>query len=219
MKHCPNCNLDVRTSEKLCPLCQCELSGTDEREVFPSIPSYYKKFALFFKIFNLSSIAAAIVAIMLNFMLPSDGFWSLFVVVGIFCTWVFVVFSIKRRYNVIRTVTYCGILGIIFSFVWDYMTVWHGWSVAYVLPIMPTASMIACFVVALCLKIAVGDYIMYLLLSGVIGLAPIVSLLFFEIDPTLPSYICVTISAISLFAILIFLGKNLLNELQKRLHV
>jgi hypothetical protein len=79
--------------------------------------------------------------------------------------------------------------------------------------------MIACFIVALCLKIAVGDYIMYLLLSGVIGLAPIISLLFFEIYPTLPSYICVTISAISLVAILIFLGKNLLGELQKRLHV
>ena len=219
MKHCPNCNLDVRTSEKLCPLCQCELSGSDEREAFPSIPSYYKKLALFFRIFNLSAVAAAIIAVMLNLMLHSSSFWSLFVVVGIFCIWFFVVFSIKRRYNVIRTITFCCIIAIIFGFIWDYMTVWHGWSVSYVLPIMPVVSMTASFIVALCLRISVGDYIMYLLLSGVIGLFPVIPLMFFDISPALPSYICITISAISLFAILILLGKNLLNELQKRLHV
>lgn len=219
MKYCPNCKVTVRGSSKLCPLCQGPLVGESTPEPYPDIPTIYKQYQLFFKLLALSNVAAGIISVMLNVMLPEHGWWSGFVLVGIACFWVMLAFAIRKRNNVVKTIMYQTILVMIFSLIWDALTGWRGWSVNFVLPIAPVVCMAGSFVSSLVLHVPLEDYVMYIVFGGVLGFIPLILNACGQVTLPLPTYIGVTICAIALSAVLIFVGGRLLTEFQKRFHI
>ncbi|NLW54180.1 MAG: hypothetical protein GXY99_04685, partial [Clostridiaceae bacterium] len=64
-----------------------------------------------------------------------------------------------------------------------------------------------------------GDYIVYLLLCGLLGLVPLLFLIFGWVSVKLPSVICVGVSFLMIVGTFIFQGGNIKHELSKRLHI
>lgn len=219
MKYCSKCRLSVRTTSEYCPLCQSRLTGEGGDGLYPYIPTIYKQFELFFKILIVSSIGAAVACVAANLIFPQTGIWSLFAVFGIFCVWVSVTLIIKKRRNIPRTIVNQVFLTALFCIIWDAVTGWRGWSVDYVLPIIFSASMIGLFIVARVLKMKAGDYLFYLIL---VTFFCIITLVFYITGITgavIPSIICFSGGIATLASLVIFEGRNMKHELERRFHL
>ncbi|MBQ6809250.1 MAG: hypothetical protein IJP09_00910 [Clostridia bacterium] len=219
MKHCSKCKLDVRTNSEVCPLCQNKLTGENEEAMYPTIPTIYKKFELFFKIFFMASIGLAVVCVATNLMFSPSNAWWPFAVFGIFCIWLSVFHIIKRRKNIPKTILTQAVISAVLCVIWDFWTGWHGWSIDFVLPIIFTVAMIGLFIVARCLKLKEQEYIMHF---TTIVVFCIITVIFYALDITnivIPSIICFSSGIITLAALIIFDGKSMKEELRKRFHL
>ena len=79
MKYCEKCKVSVPNPKQRCPLCQGMLTGGDgtETETFPNIPTIYRQYSLYFRLMILGSVAAGVISVMINMLLPDSGWWSL----------------------------------------------------------------------------------------------------------------------------------------------
>ena len=219
MKHCSKCKLDVRTETDVCPLCQNKLSGEGGEAQYPKIPTIYKKFEMFFKIWIMASVGVAVACISVNLIVDNWGIWWHYAVFGIFCIWVSIFHIIKRRRNVPKAIMNQVLITAVLTIVWDLWTGWHGWSIDFVLPIMFTVAMIGMFVVVRSLRLKKKDYLLYLFM--IIAFS-IITLLFYALDLTnavIPSVICFSSGILFFSALIIFDGNNMKEEFEKRFHL
>ncbi len=220
MKRCEKCKVTVAGPQEECPLCQGPLlPGEPGREVFPDIPTVYSQHSLFFKILLFLSIVAGVVSLAVNWMIPQSGIWSLMVVAGIGCAWLTIITAVFKRKNLLKNMTYQVVLISLLAAGWDFLTGWRGWSIDYVIPILCMSAMVAMSVIAKVNHLKLSECAIYFVLDGVFGIVPLVFILTKCLHVIYPSMICVAGSVISLAALLVFEGKNMLNEMKKRLHV
>ena len=134
MKYCEQCKVSVTGQRSRCPLCQSVLrdEGEPYEEVFPVIPTVYNRFQFFFKLLIFASAVLGIVSAVINLLLPQSGVWSLFVLGGIGCLWVFLFIAVRKRNNIPKNILWQVAVTILFCLLWDLFTGWHGWSVDYV---------------------------------------------------------------------------------------
>ncbi len=221
MRYCDKCKVSIEGERKNCPLCQRETVEAvgESREVFPTIPTVYHRYNLFFRILIFASVVAGVVSVTVNFLLPTRVWWSFFVVLGVLCMWAITSVAVKKRRNIPKNVIYQVILISLLGVLWDFITGWYGWSLDFVIPITCTAAMIAMAVIARVMKLRFEDYIIYILLDAVFGIVPTVFLVTGLLRVTLPSVICVAASLISLAAVFLFEGERIRTELKRRLHL
>jgi hypothetical protein len=79
--------------------------------------------------------------------------------------------------------------------------------------------MTAMFIANKVVKLKAGDYLLYLLIGAVMGLIPFLFLVFGWVIHQTPSMLSIFLSLVMIAAIVIFQGKEILLELQKRMHV
>ncbi len=72
---------------------------------------------------------------------------------------------------------------------------------------------------ALFMKQRLEEFMIYLILDGLLGLAPLIFLLLGWLRVIYPSVICVSVSILSLAALFSFAPDELKTELKKRLHL
>ncbi len=219
MKYCENCKVSVRGNGEFCPLCQHTLIGEGSEEVYPKLPTLFHQHALFFKLLIFITAAAGIICVAINLLLPQSGYWSVFVILGILCFWISFSSTIKKRRNIPRTITTQVILTSIFCIFWDIITGWHGWSLDYVIPIVSGIAMLSLAVLAKIKRMPVNDYIVYFILTIILGILPLIFYLTGMLHIFIPSIICIALSLLSLLSLLLFEGKNMRLELRKRLHL
>ena len=221
MKYCEQCKLTVTGQRSRCPLCQSVLrdEGEPYEEVFPVIPTVYNRFQFFFKLLIFASAVLGIVSVVINLLLPQSGVWSLFVLGGIGCLWVFLFIAVRKRNNIPINILWQVAVAILFCLLWDLFTGWHGWSVDYVVPSICVAAMAALAVTAKVFRLVVGDFLFYLLISVLFGILPVISILLGWVQVLYPSLICVGCSLVSLAAVLIFQGENMKREWRRRMHL
>lgn len=222
MKACPKCKVQVAGSHIQCPLCQGPLQAVDglrEEAVFPYLPTIYHQFSLFFRILILSSVAAVVVSLVVNFLLPQSGWWSLFVGAGVGCMWLSLAIAIRKRNNVLKNMLYQVVVLSILAVLWDAWTQWHGWSLDYVVPILCFSTIVAMGILAMVKHWHAADYLIYLAIIGIFGVVPALFFALGWVHVTYPTLICVGGSILSLAAALVFEGGNMLQELKRRLHL
>ena len=221
MKYCEQCKVSVTGQRSRCPLCQSVLrdEGEPYEEVFPVIPTVYNRFQFFFKLLIFASAVLGIVSAVINLLLPQSGVWSLFVLGGIGCLWVFPFIAVRKRNNIPKNILWQVAVTILFCLLWDLFTGWHGWSVDYVVPSICVAAMAALAVTAKVFRLVVGDFLFYLLISVLFGILPVISILLGWVQVLYPSLICVGCSLVSLAAVLIFQGENMKREWRRRMHL
>ena len=205
-------------------MCQNTLTGETQNEyekyeTFPFIPLAIHKHSLLFRFLMLGSAALVIISFAVNWMLPKSGFWSLFVVAGVVCVWISLAVALRKRHNILKNLAYQVIIISILAVLWDIFTGWHGWSVDYVVPIAFVSVMTATSIIARILKIPTEVYMVYSILLILYGIIPVIFVLSGLSVIIYPSLICVAGSLLSLAALIIFEGKNMTEELKRRLHL
>lgn len=105
------------------------------------------------------------------------------------------------------------------AFIWDLVTGYGGWSLDYVLPILSSAAMIAMVVVSKARRLDIQDYILYLLIDIILGIASFVLILTGAVRIVVPSAISFGGSVVFLAFLLFFEGQALWAEIQRRLHL
>lgn len=219
MMYCEKCGVKVRGTNTICPLCQHRLSGEAEIMTYPLIPTVYRQHKLFFKILILSTIAAGVVCAAVNLILPQSGYWSVFVALGIPCFWISLAYAVRKKDNIPKNITVQVFIISVLSFGWDWLTGWRGWSLNFVIPIVCSVALLSLAIIAKVMRMPPGDYIAYFTIDIVFGIIPLVFYLTGLVSITIPSVVCISLSVLSLAALIVFEGKDMMQELAKRFHV
>ncbi|MET1247690.1 DUF6320 domain-containing protein [Sporolactobacillus sp. STCC-11] len=219
MKYCEKCKVSIRGKDTNCPLCQNRLSGTDEEELYPFVPTIYRQYELFFKLLIFSTIMIGVLCVAVNLILPDSGYWSLFVVVGIACFWISLIYALQKKGNIPNNITAQVFILSLLSIGWDWITDWRGWSLNYVIPIGCSVAMISLAIIAKVTKMPAEDYIVYFITDILFGIVPLILYLTGQVGFIIPSVICISLSVLSLSALILFEGKNVLREMAKNFHV
>ena len=164
-------------------------------------------------------MAASVISLAVNYLLPTQIWWSLFVVFGIACVWISLSLAIKKRRNLPKNILWQVFLAAVLSLLWDLATGWHRWSLDYFLPILFTLAIVSMWVTARILNLRAGDYLVYLCIDILFAILPAVCIFAGALRVLLPSIICVVGSILSLAALLIFEGENMRRELRRKLHL
>jgi len=222
MRQCPYCKVKIAGVHYKCPLCQSKLMGTNEEPLFPK-PEAQKKRSVLYKLQLFIVWVLLIVGIGLDFLvglkLPSypNLHWGL-----LLAMWLFTFeFGIMRQFKPgtgsagkVTTLTLMTIaLWCVTAYYFGFMQV----TVDLAIPCALTAIILADFVFAMVDKN--GNTMPYLLSGLIIGVVP--SLIQFFIRDSLPLAwsVCAMVCVILLAGAIIFKGKAVAAELQKRFHV
>ena len=219
MKYCPRCKVTVRGMNNYCPLCQGKISGEDTPPFFPTVPTIYEKYKLFFQILALSGIAISIIAVTVNLILPQTGNWSLLVLLGIGCLWLSVGVSARNLHHVTLVIVNQSILGSLFFVLWDFVVGWKGWSIDYAVPILLMVSLLTMQILIKARGIKTEDYMVCTSFHAFVGLVPLVLFLTGALNQVIPTLICIALSALLLAGMLIFRWGELLEEYHKRFRI
>ncbi|QQO09061.1 DUF6320 domain-containing protein [Breznakiella homolactica] len=220
MLYCKKCNIRAAGTPKNCPLCQGDLAGTPDESgnVFPVIPPVVSPYRTLINLIAFGTVIAAAASIAVNISVPFGGWWSLFVVAGLGSLWLSFLLINKWKNipkNIFKQVIFISVLAL----AWDFFTGFNGWSLNFVLPILFSFAMVALAVYAKIMKLGVEDYTLYLLIISVMGVFSLLLILFDVVTIVYPAAVCFALSVISIGSILLFEGKALWKELQRRLHL
>lgn len=222
MRRCENCGVYVRGAFPRCPLCRGALSGPPcpQEEVFPPLNEGRRRLRTALRVGAFLSLAAALICAAVDLLIPPATFWSVYVAAGLATGWLLVAIALRRRRNIPKTILQLTVLCGALCCGWDAATGWRGWSVTYVTPILCTGAMLALLLLPQLLRLRFQDYILYLVSDILFAALPFVfawaGLLG---DTRLPSLVCVCSGAVSLAAVLVFRGRELLGELSRRTHL
>ncbi|MBR5897018.1 MAG: hypothetical protein IKZ39_05320 [Lachnospiraceae bacterium] len=222
MRRCPYCKVEITGDLYKCPLCQSKLMGTEEPLVFPRLETQ-KKRSIFYKLQLFLVWVLLIVGVGLDFMvglrLPSHPtlHWSLLLAMWL----VAFEFGIMRQFKpgtgpagkVTNLVLITLALWCVTAYFFGFLDV----TLKLVVPSALAATIIANFVLALIDKH--GNDMAYLLSGVTLGAVPGIILFFVMDSMPIAWSVCLMLSIILLVGAIIFRGKAVVAELQKRFHV
>ncbi len=222
MQYCNHCKVYIKDNKDKCILCGNTLPIEDkqdmESQTFPYIPLFYESH-MPMKILSFISISAIVISFAINMVFPANINWPLLVVLGLVSVWVGLYVIIKKRYHIPKKIIKQVIIISLLSLFWDWKTGWRGWSTTYVIPIIIVSAMIMMYITAKILKLSTRDYLTYFLIASILGIVPVIFILFHWVSIIYPSIISITVSIISIAAIFIFKGEEIILELDKRMHI
>ena len=219
MQQCGKCRITVDGDKDRCPLCQGELTGEPEPEMYPEIKESRFESDFLLKLIAFISISAAAVCVGTDFIISGGITWSLICIGGIVCAWLTTSVGITYRRRILKNITWELILITSLSVIWDKFTGWHGWSVDFVLPCASICAVISIFIISKVLKMKSGEYLLYLIIGGFYGFLPLICLIAGLTKITYPTVICTCLSFIFMAALFLFRGKTTKDEMERRFHL
>ncbi len=224
MKYCPYCDIKIGGDLTKCPFCQSRLSGKAEEPYFPT-QGALKITSIFYKIqlFIVSTVIIVSIGLDFLFHLNSTGFgrgiahhWSLIV-----CMWLIVFeFGLLRLYkgkNSSRILTLNVFIVLIMLMITAYFTGFLTIASEWIVPIVLMGTMIANFVLAMLDKS--GNAMGYLLSNLLAGVLPYLVLNIFKHDCPPLWIVCLIVSVVVFAGAVIFKGRSVISEIQKRLNL
>ena len=222
MKNCPYCKIEVGGDLKKCPFCQSKLVGEAEERYFPTqtilkIQSFFYKLQLFL-------VWVAIIALVgLDFffgvkLYQSCNFhWSLLFVMWLLAFEMSIIRLFKKGMNAARVLSISAVSIMIMLGITAYYIGFFKIFVYWVLPNAVMATMIANFIFAMIDKS--GNAMGYLLTNLLMGVLPYIAFYLMQKNSPLEWIICLLVSIALLIGAIIFRGREVVNEIQRRLSV
>ena len=222
MRRCPYCKIEIAGDNVKCPLCQSKLMGTGEELCYPKFEAK-KKRSVFYKSQLLAAWVLLIVGLGLDFLvgiqLPgySDLHWSL-----LLAMWLLVVeFGIMRQFKPgtgsAGKVTKLVMLTIVMWCITAYFLGFMKITIDLVVPCALAATIVANFVLAFIDKN--GNTMSYLLSGMFIGVVPSVICYFVMDKMPLAWVICLMVCVVLFIGAVIFKGRAVAAEFQRRFHL
>ncbi len=160
-----------------------------------------------------------VISLMVTYTVELPINLPLITLLGVISTWTTVGSVVTGRKHVSKIVASQVAILSILMLVWDWSLGWQGWSLNLAIPIILLASQASLYILAQALHLESSDYMIYLLLCALLGLVPLIFLIFSWTTIRLPSVICVGVSFLMIAGAFIFQGDLIKHELSKRLHI
>lgn len=220
MRMCRHCGVDIEGQWEICPLCQSRLSEeTPSEDVFPYVPTVYKKYGMMFRVLGFVSVASAVVLVLINLILEETGPWSLFCLGGILCVWLSLSLAIRKRKNIPKGMLYQVVLISCICVGWDLAMGWRGWSTDFIIPILCLSVLVTLGILSRVFSWNFDNIIIYFWIAALFGVIPIIFYFTGVLNVKLPSIICTAGSLVSIIAILFFKWDSIRSELKRRLSI
>ena len=221
MKHCDKCNVEVNTELNHCPLCFNEIKGDNNTtglySVSTSKPKEIQKSHKTRKVFFLISLAVMLVCGLINY-LTKTPFWSGIVGLSVLYLWILVRHTIMSNRNVFEKIA-LQILGVLSILLMTNHVSGGGWFLEYVFPALLCFVIFTLNMILFISKRRKTFEISFLIIELIIL---IISIIFVSIDvcqfKTMHLVVLVA-SAFSIVGIIVMDGKNLFQEITKKMHL
>lgn len=215
MKKCNSCNIELDGCRKVCPFCHNALTGMATSTNWPAITRFKKK-AFFFKLQLFIVLTAIVVSLSLDFLLKLNNgiHYSLFITMWGLAIELLVRIFIKRNSFPSKIVSFSVVVGSTLMGITSYFLDFFDPIFYLVIPIVISATIIANTVFTFIDK--KGNSMIYLLATIIIGIFPYIVLAISKKEHLLVWNICWMISIVCALGIIVFRGKIVLIELQKR---
>lgn len=171
------------------------------------------------RIFSFTCMAAAVICWMINYLLNPGKWWAGYVTAGVFCTWLLIMVGFQKRRNPLKNGMWQLVIVSVGSVLWDLFIGWTGWSVDFVIPFAALVSLLSMVIISAVGKMETAEYLFYLVQAGAWGLIPFILCAVGVVKVPYPSIICSGISVLFLSGLVIFKGKDLVREIQKKFRV
>ena len=221
MRRCPDCDVGVEGEWTRCPLCTAPLEGRAVPSPYPAVPLRFTRRRVL-RILTLTSLAVIALSFLAQLLFRPDqedigalrSVW-----LGVVATWLVVLVAVSKRRNLAKFIVYLVALAGGVCVYWDYLTGWDAWSLTYVVPILCAASLIGLVITVRAVRMQVGDYVVYIGLTVLLGLTPLVFLALGWVGTAIPSAICGGLSVVAIVLLLTVRGGAVRHELATRLHL
>lgn len=220
MRTCQYCKIDVGGNLKKCPFCQSTMTGTMEEPYFPKqttlkIQSFFYKLQMF--IVWAVIIASLGADFLLGVTIIPNLHLSLLLTMWLLAFEFGIMRLFKKGANSSRVMTLFVMIVTILLMVTAYYLGLYYFMVDYVVPIIIIGTLIANFVLAMIDQIA--NAMIYLLTNVFVGILPYIVFFFMKREIPFTWIICLIVSVILFVGAIIFKGRPVISEIQKRLNV
>ena len=222
MKKCPYCKVEVGGNPEKCPLCQSKLMGEGDRAYFPvqdtmKFRSFLYKLQLF--IVWVVIIACLGLDFLVHLRLPGlpELHWSLLVAMWLVAFEFLIMRQFKLGMGSARKVTMMVLIILAMLSVTAYFLGFLQITLDLIVPVVITGAVIANFVLAMVDKN--GNAMAYLLSGLLCGVIP--SIVLFIVKDRMPVawMVCMIVSLVLFAGVIIFKGRLVAGELQRRFNV
>ncbi len=222
MKNCPYCKIEVGGNLKKCPLCQSKLVGKEEKPVFPT-QTILKIQSFFYKLQSFIVWSLIIVALGLDFLFnikPFPGFsfhWSLILLMWMLAFEFGIMRLFKKGFSSSRILTIFVLIVLVMLGITAYYFRLLPYFLEWVVPVVLIGTMTANFVLAMIDKS--GNSMVYLLSNLLVGVLPYISLYLLGRDCPMAWVVALLVSVILFVGAIIFKGREVVSEIQRRLNM
>ena len=173
------------------------------------------------KIMAIVSIVIALTCTIVNLCTSTRYLWCLIVMVGIIYSWITVIYSVHRNINIASNVVLQTIAISALTLCIDYILGYQGWAINLAIPIIIIVANVTILVLTIVSVRRYYKYAIYQLILSVLSFIPLIILLAFDGIITRPIFtiIASSIAAFTLVMSLILCGRNIVEELDRRLHM
>ena len=173
------------------------------------------------KIMAIVSIVIALTCTIVNLCTSTRYLWCLIVMVGIIYSWITVIYSVHRNINIASNVVLQTIAISVLTLCIDYILGYQGWAINLAIPIIIIVANVTILVLTIVSVRRYYKYAIYQLILSVLSFIPLIILLAFDGIITRPIFtiIASSIAAFTLVMSLILCGRNIVEELDRRLHM
>ena len=222
MKKCPYCKIEVGGNTDKCPLCQSRLNGEAEQAYFPKMEALQFR-SFLYKLQLLIVWAVIIVSIGLDFIVPvrlpsyPDLHWSLLLAMWLVAFEFLIMRQFKPGTGSARKVTMMVIIILGMLTITAYFLGFVQIVLELIIPIVITGTVIASFVLTLVDKN--GNAMAYFLTDLLFGVIPSIVLYICYRTMPLAWMICMIVSLILVVGTVIFKGRSMTGEIQRRFNL
>ncbi|MBO6127971.1 MAG: hypothetical protein J6P79_03620 [Pseudobutyrivibrio sp.] len=222
MKNCPYCKIEVGGNLKKCPLCQSKLNGEAEQAYFPQ-QTTLKIQSLFYKLQLFIVWTLVIASLGIDFLFHITPFptlqihWSLIVAMWLIVFEFGIMRLFKKGISSSRIMTLFVMIVLIMLMATAYYIGHLDFVTEWLAPIVVMGTLVANFVLAMLDKY--GNAMVYLLTNLVVGILPYIVFYFSARECPFAWILCLLVSVILFVGAIIFKGREVVGEIQRRLNV
>lgn len=220
MKNCPYCKIEVGGDLKKCPICQSTLQGEGERSYFPKqttlqVQSFFYKLQLFLV------FTVVILSLGLDFLyhvtFGASFHWSLLVAMWLIAFEFGIMRLFKKGAGSSRILTLFVIIVLVMLMMTAYYMGFLNFTVNWIVPIAIMATLVANFILTMVDKN--GNAMVYFLSNVLFGAVPYVVIYFRQRECPITWIASLLVSIILFVGAIIFKGRSVLSEIEKRYNV
>ncbi len=186
--------------------------------LYPEI-SNIKKSNRILKILMLVSVAISVILLIINAFIKPDLHWSLLFIVGIIYIWITTIYSIKKNVNIASHVMLQMLCVSILIILIDMIIGYKGWSLIIGIPIIAIIANLTMLILTIISRKKYVKYVIYQAIIFLFTLGLLVLILVGVIKINTLYIIAFGISIMSMIMSFSLCGKQIIDELNKRLHV